>query len=304
MLEVGRVQEPTPGSFFTWNRAHFGAWCVVSAPLVLGLDVTNHDKVAAVVDIITNPEAIAVNQHWSGHPGGLVWSGLVGAGFPAARKCDLQNPSLKQAGWSLKPLAGGDVALGAPTGGCLAVQGRGFPGGAGGTVIAVCNATDPAQTFAYSTTTQQLRQPSSGHCVDVHSGGPIVWMYGCSSGPNDRFTLNKTTGTFSVAAGGGLCLGVEQSDPAGGAFEVQLQAWAKPLAAAVALLVINPDKSAHTVDFPVASLPLTGAGKNLSAAAIDVRDIWARAPLPAWPRGAATVKIAVGPSDSAFLLLS
>ena len=32
MMEVGRVN----GSL-AWNRAHFGAWCVVSAPLVLGL---------------------------------------------------------------------------------------------------------------------------------------------------------------------------------------------------------------------------------------------------------------------------
>jgi hypothetical protein len=31
MLEVGQVK----GSI-EWNRAHFGAWCIVSAPLVLG----------------------------------------------------------------------------------------------------------------------------------------------------------------------------------------------------------------------------------------------------------------------------
>jgi hypothetical protein len=70
---VGRVEAPSadPASSFTWNRAHFGAWCVVSAPLILGLELTDA-KLRPVLDVITNPEAIAVNQAWAGHPGGLV----------------------------------------------------------------------------------------------------------------------------------------------------------------------------------------------------------------------------------------
>ena len=30
MLEVGRVVPPLPAAGMTWNRAHFGAWCIVS----------------------------------------------------------------------------------------------------------------------------------------------------------------------------------------------------------------------------------------------------------------------------------
>ena len=67
MMEVGRVN----GSL-AWNRAHFGAWCVVSAPLVLGLDLSDRDALAAIVPVVANPEAIAINQQWSGHPGRLV----------------------------------------------------------------------------------------------------------------------------------------------------------------------------------------------------------------------------------------
>ena len=88
-----------------------------------------------------------------------MWSGLGGAlGFPAARQCNLNNPQLRQSGWSLKPLPGsaGDVALGAPGGGCLKVQGAGFAGGAGGLIIADCNTTDPAQTFTYDDSTFQV----------------------------------------------------------------------------------------------------------------------------------------------------
>jgi len=71
MLEVGRVSEPAPNTSYSWNRAHFGAWCVVSAPLILGMELTDAE-LSPVMDIIGNQEAIAVNQAWAGHPGLLV----------------------------------------------------------------------------------------------------------------------------------------------------------------------------------------------------------------------------------------
>jgi hypothetical protein len=68
MLEVGRIT----GGSFAWQRAHFGAWCVVSSPLILGLDLDDTRTLASIIPFITNPEAIAVNQNWAGHPGQLV----------------------------------------------------------------------------------------------------------------------------------------------------------------------------------------------------------------------------------------
>ena len=73
----------------------------------------------------------------------------------------------------MSPMDGVDpaaVALVAPGGGCLRVQGSGYPGGAGGLVIARCNETDPAQAFSFDVTSKQLKT-ASGRCVDVHSGG-------------------------------------------------------------------------------------------------------------------------------------
>jgi len=74
MLEVGLIAEPLNASSTAgaWNRAHFGAWCVISAPLVLGLDLTKREVLQSIVPIVTNKDAIAVNQQWAGHPGGLV----------------------------------------------------------------------------------------------------------------------------------------------------------------------------------------------------------------------------------------
>ena len=56
----------------TESRTHFGAWCIVSSPLTIGMDVTNKEKLDSVWDILTNKEAIEVNQAWSGSPGRLV----------------------------------------------------------------------------------------------------------------------------------------------------------------------------------------------------------------------------------------
>jgi len=65
------VAEPAPGTFFTWNRAHFGAWVIVSAPLILGMRLTD-EVLGPVLDVVGNREAIAINQQWAGHPGLLV----------------------------------------------------------------------------------------------------------------------------------------------------------------------------------------------------------------------------------------
>jgi hypothetical protein len=51
------------------SRTHFGAWAIVSSPLILGLDITNKARMSSVWSFISNMEAIAVNQQWAGHPG-------------------------------------------------------------------------------------------------------------------------------------------------------------------------------------------------------------------------------------------
>lgn len=75
MLQTGNFPNATQGGnarYFVESRAHFGAWCVVSSPLILGLDVRDEERVAGVWEILSNVEAIAINQAWAGHPGRLV----------------------------------------------------------------------------------------------------------------------------------------------------------------------------------------------------------------------------------------
>ena len=76
MLEVGNfgwaLGGPRNGAAFVESRTHFGLWCVVSSPLILSFDVADDAKLEAVWPIVSNEEAIAVNQAWAGFPGTLV----------------------------------------------------------------------------------------------------------------------------------------------------------------------------------------------------------------------------------------
>lgn len=54
MLEVGR------GLTAEQERTHFGMWCVMSSPLLIGCDLTTLRP--ATLQLLTNPELIAINQ--------------------------------------------------------------------------------------------------------------------------------------------------------------------------------------------------------------------------------------------------
>ena len=149
---------------------------------------------------------------------------------------------------------------------------------------------------------------------ELYAAGPIVWLYGCSSGPNDILTFNSTSQTLSVDVRGGLCFGVEQDDPAGSTADNSLQAWAKPVltkanaapwasADGVAVLLINPDTQPHEFQVPLSVLPLTGAGTNVTTKTLSARDIWKRADMPQIGSGTTDLVITVPPMDSAFVLL-
>lgn len=74
MLEVGVFADPVHpsagGLTLTEMKSHFNAWCVVSSPLILSHDTNNGTVSDAIWPIISNTEAIAVNQAWNGFSGG------------------------------------------------------------------------------------------------------------------------------------------------------------------------------------------------------------------------------------------
>ena len=53
MMEVGNILGADGALDVAWNRAHFGAWCITSAPLILGMALTD-EQLEPVLDIIGN----------------------------------------------------------------------------------------------------------------------------------------------------------------------------------------------------------------------------------------------------------
>ena len=66
------------------DRTMFGWYAITSSPLVLGHNVSDDAANDAVWGIVSNTEAIAINQAWAGHPGRLVktWAPPASAPVP------------------------------------------------------------------------------------------------------------------------------------------------------------------------------------------------------------------------------
>ena len=93
MLEVGVTltakvcgasgTEMCPPLTPTEARSHFGAWCVVSSPLVLSFDFANASLLDEHWATVTNRDALAVNAAWAGASGSL---------FAAAEEVTIYTP--------------------------------------------------------------------------------------------------------------------------------------------------------------------------------------------------------------------
>ena len=63
---------PAGGLDVNESKAHFGAWAVVSSPLTLGHDLSNDAEYDAAWPVISNRDAIMVNQAFAGDAGRLI----------------------------------------------------------------------------------------------------------------------------------------------------------------------------------------------------------------------------------------
>jgi len=112
MLEVGIVEGGAPVLNFTEARTHFGAWCIVSAPLVLGMNMSDAANLATFWPIVSNEEAIAVNQGYAGMSGTRFWESADATRFsPCGWGPEFRNCSYASQMYWYKALPGGDVAV-------------------------------------------------------------------------------------------------------------------------------------------------------------------------------------------------
>jgi hypothetical protein len=112
MLEVGVLPGLHAGEYwlpYNEAQAHFNAWAVTSSLLVLSIDLTNATTVDYVWPIISNWEAIAVNQVWAGSAGGVLSQASTTITWPtcgAYKNCTVST-------WQIlyKPLPADGAAL-------------------------------------------------------------------------------------------------------------------------------------------------------------------------------------------------
>lgn len=98
MSEVGNF--PPGPTQHDEERSHWGLWCVISSPLILGFDMNDTEKMDRVWPLVTNADALAVSAAWAGHPGTLarVYP-AVDAGYQAVLgPCDGSPATL---GWRI-----------------------------------------------------------------------------------------------------------------------------------------------------------------------------------------------------------
>ena len=104
------TQSSNPPLSFIEARTHFGAWAIVSSPLVIGLNVTDAPTVETFYPIISNAEAIAVNQEYAGESGNRFW---MSDDMTAFTPCGwwLKNCSYASRMFWSKKMANGDTAV-------------------------------------------------------------------------------------------------------------------------------------------------------------------------------------------------
>jgi hypothetical protein len=120
MLEVGvkmtncgtSHDEICPGLSAAETQTHMAAWCIVSAPLTLSMDMTDKAAVDAAWPLISNKEALDVNDDWAGFSGSLFKESTELASFstchwgPDAPASECMFPAEQY--W-YKPLSGRDA---------------------------------------------------------------------------------------------------------------------------------------------------------------------------------------------------
>ena len=252
-------------------------------------------------DIITNKEAIAVNQQWAGHPGKLVKeftpsqppAPATYGGFAYAVACNSSDETQK--GWSFE--SDKSLVIG-PRGLCLdastasQVQLKSCDGSAAQQWTYTGNSSSSAPIYA---------SPGTSRCIDVWEGdgspgGPRVQVYHCHGGKNEGWKFSNTM----LQDEENMCLASRATTPAPqppqGGNRVQLWSKPQPNGAVAVLFLSSLDSSianaTYTVDF--GDIGVSGT--------MSVRDIWQRKDL-----GEATNSFttdALGGKDSRFYLLS
>ena len=328
MLQVGHLATAAH------DRAHFGAWVIISSPLYLSFDLRNATRMDRAWELITNREAIAVNQQWAGHPGRLVKSWTPAAAKAAPNFLVTADLNSCQRGWSHNATTG-QVELRqadctSQACGCVATPAGPGAGGAfpcrmvaahepsfdaearycddAELRVVPCDTADPAQRFMFggdaaAGTAGLLSPGATAGAVHVR---PMPWYEGAgvqlSADSPRQLVFNGTAGGTLKTPGNHLasdtCLNASPTFDDADA----LLLWAKPQpggAVAVFLLNNHPTESYSNASFSTAEV---GFAAGAPAGEAAVRDIWRRQGIGLSTGGVVTLDVMA--RDSRLVLLT
>lgn len=311
------------GSFETFeeDRSNFGAWSIGSAPLILGVNITNAERVRKAWPILTNSEAIDVNRRFAGHPGKRLRRRFENVTYYTLMAVPCVDGRKEQQGWRTKPVSSSVIGAGAElvtirsaNGMCIDAS-TSVPLG----LQPCAEASGPhagCQSFLHHTATGQISAPHclsnagklSG-CFDVSGKkGPHIQLTKCSRNPNDEFSFSAA-GVFSVNNINSIlypkrCVEVASSSSN---VNIEAQVWAKPQpGGGVAVFFLNA--LLHKTDFNI-SLSEISSGLGVrywapnSSASYTLRDMWEHKDVGRVDANGAVAASAVASHDSRLLLL-
>ena len=268
-MELGRMSGPYREAE---DRTIFGWYVVTSSPLYLGHNVSDDETNARVWPIVSNIEAIAINQQWSGHPGRLVktWgpSTTSNTRWPLGRavynvSCDISDDT--QLGWEYDAET---MQLRSPSGKCMdykAADNRQIwvvdCDEAHGGIQAQrweFGAKDSSGFASLHTTTSNknsLSIPGAQNSVGFARNGV--------KGLTTRFRIDPKTRQLQSESGS--CLATRAINPV--KESATYEAWSKNLKVGLAVFLVNNGLPAN-LTIGLAELGIHGA--------VAVRDVWRR----------------------------
>eukprot|EP00039_Didymoeca_costata_P013691 m.212146 g.212146 ORF g.212146 m.212146 type:complete len:570 (-) comp15848_c0_seq7:67-1776(-) len=293
MLEVGNM------ATYEEDRTHFAAWCIVSSPLVLGYNVLDDSTTEKIWDIITNKEAIAVNQQWEGHPGKLSkemsGSGTVNNSFGpnvyVTKDCNASD--MTQGPWKFD---NGSITI--------TYEGKTYCMDSTQTSQLQVKACDgsAAQTFVQKPgkTSDYFAYYQGNKCIDVFdphgNPGPQVQMYDCHLAPNELFEFKNGMNMVSAQ---GSCVIARAVSPRIAGSTVQLWTKPQPNNSMAVLFLSNQD---NTPGYSNQTYTINSTDIGVSYTNFAVRDIYKHSDLGTFKNTFTTD--AFGGHDSRFYLIS
>lgn len=322
-LEVGNL------ATFEEDRSNFGAWVIVSSPLILGHDLTDDSVMDAVWPIITNKFAISISQSFGPnlHPGGLVrtWSPPSAPTAPPNRTLQFAwalPPGPSSTGWAVPNAlpfgTTGPVRHTSETGTTLCLGVGQFGRHKGKVVLGPCaSPLTLNQTWSIAAN-GNLGQAVSNftECLTLANGrGPEVELFRCKPGKNEEFNFSKSNATLcsSTVPHAPLnhydvkCLAARNTAPDGNSGDGTMQLWAKPQpnGAVAVFLLNNLPVGSSNVSATISLAELNFSHGTSAGASSSVFDVWAGKALPPLPAGSTELHTtAIGSHDSALLLIT